>query len=77
MKSKITGRYIIHHILNPKSKTLQGNVSHINKFFNGTIERLTSKEPVKTSDIYCTITSLLEINTTEQFELQTTNSEKS
>ena len=32
----------------------------MNKIFNGTTERLTHKEPVKTSDIYHTITSLLE-----------------
>ena len=32
----------------------------MNKIFNGTAECLTSKEPVKTSDIYRTITLLLE-----------------
>ena len=45
-------------------------------FFNSTATRATGKEPVKTSDIYHTITSLPENNSTEQFELQTTNSDE-
>ena len=35
-------------------------ICDMNKIFNGTAECLTSKEPVKTSDIYRTITLLLE-----------------
>ena len=65
-----------HRTLNPKSTTLEGNLSDINNFFHSTAARVTSKESVKTSDIYRTITSLPENNTTEQFELQTTNSDK-
>ena len=65
---------VVHHILNPKSTTLEGNVNDINKFSNTTTERVTGKEAVKTSDIYSTITSLPENNTAELFKLQTTNS---
>ena len=65
---------VIHDILNAKRKTLEGNVNDINKFFNCTAAHVAGKEPVKTSDIYHTITLLPENNTTEQFELQTANS---
>ena len=54
-----------HRILNPKSTTLEGNLSDINNFFHSTAAHVTGKEPVKTSDIYRTITSLPENNTTE------------
>ena len=67
---------VIHRILNPKSTTLEGNVNDINKLFNSTATRVTGKEPVRTSDIYHSITSLPENSTTEQFELQTTNSDE-
>ena len=46
----------------------------MNKFFYSTAARVTGKEPVETSDIYRAITLLPENNTTEQFELQKTNS---
>ena len=64
----------IHRIPNPKSTTLEGNVNDINKFFNSTGSRITGKGPLKTSDIYRTITSLLENSTTQLFALQTANS---
>ena len=34
---------VIHHILNPKSTTLERNVNDINKLFNSTAERVTDK----------------------------------
>ena len=64
---------VIHHILNPKTTTLEGNVNDVNNFFNSTTACVTGKELVKMSDIYCTVTSSSENNTKEQFELQTTN----
>ena len=67
---------VIHHILNSKTTTLEGNVNDINNFFDNTATRITCKEPVKKSDIYRSITSLPENNTTEQFELQATNSDE-
>ena len=48
----------------------------ISIIFNSTAARVADKKPLKTSDIYRTITSLSENNTTEQFELQTTNSDE-
>ena len=62
--------------LSPKSVILEGNVNDINKFFNSTAACKTGKEPVKTSNISGTITSLPVHNTAEQFELQTTNSDE-
>ena len=64
---------VIHRILNPKSTTVEGNKNDINKVFNSTATSLTDKKTVKTSDIYCTISSLSENSTTKRFELQTTN----
>ena len=64
----------IHRIPNPKSTALEGNVNDINKFFNSTGSRITGKGPLKTSDIYRTITSLLENSTTQLFALQAANS---
>ena len=61
-------------ILNRKSTTLEGNVNHINKFYNSTATRATGNEPVKASDICRNITSFPENSTTEQFEVQATNS---
>ena len=67
---------VIHCILNPQITALEGIANYMNKFFNSTAARITSKELVKTSEIYSTITSLSEVSTTEQFEPQTTNSDE-
>ena len=61
---------VIHSILNQENTTFDGNVNHINKCFNSTTARVTGKDPVETSDIYCTITMPPEKGTTKQFELQ-------
>ena len=63
---------VIHCILNPQITAVEGILNYMNKYFNSTAARITSKEPVKTSEIYSTITSLSEVSTTEQFEPQTT-----
>ena len=42
---------VIHHILNPKSTTLEGNVNDINKFFNSPVACVAGKEQIKMSDI--------------------------
>ena len=49
---------VIHCFLNPKTTTLEGNLN--DKFFNSIVGRVTGKKPVKSSDIYRTITSLPE-----------------
>lgn len=51
---------VIHCFLNPKTTTLEGNLN--DKFFNSIVGRVTGKKPVKSSDIYRTITSLPEYN---------------
>ena len=67
---------VIHCILNPQITAVEGILNYMHKYFNSTAARITSKEPVKTSEIYSTITSLSEVSTTEQFEPQTTNSDE-
>ena len=49
---------VIHCFLNPKTTSLEGNLN--DKFFNSIVGRVTGKKPVKSSDIYRTITSLPE-----------------
>ena len=73
-KTKDTWK-VIHSILNQENTTFDGNVNHINKCFNSTTARVTGKDPVETSDIYCTITMLPEKSTTKQFELQPANTD--
>lgn len=74
-KNKKDIQKVIYHILKPKSPTLEGNEHDINNSFNSTAARVADKKPLKTPDIYRTITSLSENNTTEQFELQTNSDE--
>ena len=48
---------VIHCIFNPQITALEGILNYMSKYFNSTAARITSKEPVKTSEIYSTITS--------------------
>ena len=65
---------LIHHI--PKSITLEEKGNYIIKNLNSTTTCVTGNGPVKASNIYRTITTLLRNDTTEKIKIQTTNSDE-